>query len=523
MKKLFTLLLPGLTAAYGYAQTWAADVAPILFQNCTKCHNTQGIAPFPLMTYDDAYNNKDAVKEAVMLKNMPPWPPQAGYGEFAHNRSLTAQQIQTISAWVDAGAPSGNLAAAPPAPVYDNNYEIQSPDLVVRMPTYTVNTDYDLYRCFVIPAGNTAEKFIKEIEVVPGNRAVVHHVLVFQDPSNTPANLDAQDPGPGYTNFGGTGSNASKMVGAWVPGSSKFQFPAGMGAKLEANTNIVLQVHYPGGTYAQTDSTQIRIKYATGSFTREVSIDPPINHYASLTNGPLVIPANTTKTFHAQYTVPSQYNVTLLMAGPHMHLIGRSIKSYGVTPQNDTIPLVYIPHWDFHWQGFYSYKHLMKIPGGTVIHGEGYYDNTAGNPHQPSSPPQPVHAGEGTKDEMMLIYFGYTLYLPGDENISQEDPATAGIGEPEAGGIVKTMQWYDLYPNPAGAQVTLAGFLPEAASLQVSVTDMNGRTVLSLPQQAFGPGHYQFGIPVDALAPGSYVMRLGDGKTVRSKTLVKTD
>lgn len=521
MRKLYALLLLCFATAPVIAQTWATDIAPILYQNCSKCHNAQGIAPFPLITYDDAYNNMAAIKEATLQKTMPPWPPQPGYGEFAHPRILSDQQIQTIANWVDAGGPAGNLAQAPTPPVYGNNYEIQNPDLVVRMPAYTVNTDYDLYRCFVLPTGIASEKYISEIEVVPGNRAIVHHVLVFQDPTGTPANLDAQDPAPGYTSFGGTGSGASKMVGAWVPGSSRFKAPAGMGVKLAANTNIVMQLHYPAGTYNQTDSTEVRIKYAPGGFTREVAIDPPINHFGSLTNGPLVIPANTTKTFHAEYQVPAQYDVTVLLAGPHMHLIGRAIKAWAVTPQNDTIPLINIPHWDFHWQGFYPFKHLLKIPGGSTIYGEGYYDNTAGNPHNPSNPPQTVTAGEATTDEMMLIYFGYTLYFPGDENISQEEPSTATINEIPADGVVKTMQWYNLYPNPATEQVTLAGFLPTAGSLTATVVDLNGRTVMTVSPKAFGAGHYQFALPVEGLAAGSYILNLSDGITIRSKTLVK--
>lgn len=521
MKKLLTLLFLGASSTTMWAQTWAVDVAPILYQNCTKCHNANGVAPFPLMTYTDAFNMKDLIKESVMLKTMPPWPPQEGYAEFAHPRVLSAAQIQTIASWVDAGAPSGNLGDAPTAPVYNNGYEIQDPDLVLTIPTYNVYTDYDLYRCFVLPAGNSAEKYISEMEIVPGNRNIVHHVLVFQDPSNTPVNLDNADPNPGYTNFGGTGSNASKLIGGWVPGSTKFKFPTGMGTKLAANTNIVLQIHYPGGTYNQQDSTHIRIKYATGGFTREVAIDPPINYYTSLTNGPLFIPANQTKTFYAQYTVPAQYDVSLLLTAPHMHLIGRSIKSYGVTPQGDTIPLVNVPHWDFHWQGFYPYKNLLKIPGGTTIYGEGYYDNTAGNPHQPSIPPINVSAGEGTTDEMLLVYFGYTLYFPGDENITQEEANTAGIDDATASGLVSSMQWYDMYPNPAVDQITLAGYLPQAGNISTQILDMNGKILFTVPEKGFSVGHYQFSISVSNLATGSYLIQLNDRKTIRTKTLIK--
>jgi len=520
MKKLFTLSLWAFGPVALFSQTWAVDVAPILFDKCAKCHNDQGIAPFPLISYDDAFNNMAAVKEAVMQKTMPPWPPQEGYGQFAHPRTLSQQQIQTIANWVDNGGQSGNLADAPPAPVFDNGFEIQNPDLVVQMPSYTVNTDFDLYRCFVIPAGITSEKFIQEIEVVPGNKAIVHHVLVFQDNSQTPLNLDAQDPGPGYTSFGGTGSNNSDLIGAWVPGTMKFRAPNGMGIKLDANTNLILQIHYPGGTYNQTDSTQVRIKYSTsGGSVREVTIAPAINHGNTLTNGPLLIPANQTKTFYAQYTVPQQANVSLLLAGPHMHLIGRSIKAYGVTPSNDTIPFINIPHWDFHWQGFYPYKTLVKVPGGTVIKAEAFYDNTTGNPHNPSNPPQTVTAGEATNDEMMMVYFGYTLYFPGDEFISQE---LDGSGVEEfPNGIVSSMQWYDMYPNPAQEQVTVAGFLPSSANMYIRITDMNGKVLLQNRKAAVPAGHYTHTIELNGLAAGSYIMQLYDGKTVRAKTLIK--
>lgn len=520
MRKILTLSGAFLLSAIGLkAQTWATDVAPIIYQKCVKCHNSEGIAPFPLITYNDAYSFRAIIKESVMMKTMPPWPPEAGYGEFAHPRSLTQQQIQTIASWVDAGAPSGDLATAPPPPVINNNYEIQNPDLIIRMPNYTVNTDFDLYRCFVIPTGILQDKYIQELEVVPGNRAIVHHALVFQDPSQIPVNLDNQDPQPGYTSFGGTGSNNSDLIGAWVPGTMRFRAPQGMGIKLDAGTNIVMQIHYPGGTYNQTDSTEVRIKYAPAGSTREVAIAPAINHGSSLTNGPLIIPANQTKTFHAQYTVPAQYTISTLLAGPHMHLIGRSIKSWGVTPTNDTIPFINIPHWDFHWQGFYQFKNLVKVPGGTVIHATGYYDNTSGNPHNPSNPPQTVTAGEATNDEMMMVYFGYTLYFPGDENISQEfeDP-TEPVSIPS--GIVSTLQFYDVYPNPTSDRIHLGGFLPEAASIQVQITDMNGRTVATFPPRMTPAGHFTLDYPTDNLPNGNYALQVSDGKIFRSKIIV---
>ena len=524
MRNIFVgcgILFLGISSAS--AQNWASDVAPILYQKCTSCHHTGGIGPFPLMTYDEAFSFRAAVKEAVMMKTMPPWPPAEGYGQFAHPRNLSAQQIQTIAAWVDAGAPSGNLADAPPMPVYNNNnYAIQNPDLVLKIPTYTINTDFDLYRCFAIPTGLPQQRFVQELEVVPGNPAVVHHVLVFQDPSQTPLNLDAQDPGPGYTNFGGTGSAQSKLIAVYAPGALPTRIPDGMGIKLNANTNLVLQIHYPGGTYNQQDSTEVRIKFAPVGTNREVQVSSPLTWGGgSLQNGPFVIPANTTRTFLAKYTVPANGpDLSGLSVGPHMHLLGRWMKVWGVTPQNDTIPLIHIPHWDFHWQSLYAWKNLVKIPKGTTLWAEAFYDNTTGNPHNPSNPPVTATGGEGTNDEMLLVFFSYTPYQNGDENISQEweiEEPPVNISE----GIVQTLQWYDLYPNPAHEQATVSGYVPTDAKLFVRITDMNGKILVQKKEAVLPAGHFSIIVPLDGLAAGTYVMQLFDGKTVRSKPLIK--
>ena len=195
--------------------------------------------------------------------------------------------------------------------------------------------------------------------------------------------LDALDPGPGYTFFGGTGSPNSKVIGAWVPGQHTYYSPNGMGIRIPANANIVLQIHYPGGTSNRTDSTKVLIKM-TSIPQREITINTPLNHY-QLDNGPLYIAANTTKTFYAHCYIPSDMSV--LSVGPHMHLVGKSILSYGVTPTHDTIPFVDIPNWDFHWQGSYAFPKIIKIPGGSTIYSEAYYDNTLANIHNPNDPP----------------------------------------------------------------------------------------------------------------------------------------
>ena len=189
------------------AQTpnWAENVAPILYQNCTKCHIAGGIAPFSLVGYSNAQAMASSLANSVESKRMPPWPADPKYKRYAHERILSSQEIETIKQWANNNAPSGNLSLAPADPVPQNGPQLIGANLTLKMPNYIVNTTADEYRCFVLPTNLTQNQFATALEVVPGNRQIVHHVLVFQDTSMIPVNKDNQDPNPGYLGFGGTG------------------------------------------------------------------------------------------------------------------------------------------------------------------------------------------------------------------------------------------------------------------------------------------------------------------------------
>ncbi|MCX7767570.1 MAG: T9SS type A sorting domain-containing protein [Flavobacteriales bacterium] len=495
-------------------------MAPILYQKCTSCHHAGGIGHFSLIQYSDAALIANAIKDAVQTKKMPPWPPDPEYSTFAYERRLTQEQINTIVQWVDGGAPQGNPALAPPPPTYTTSYAIPNPDAIAQIPHYTVNTLNDLYRCFVIPLNlGPGNLYISELEVVPGNPSIVHHVLVFADDSNQPLQMDAQDPEPGYTSFGGTGSTSSKLIGGWVPGSSAFKYPQGFGVKISGNTHIILQIHYPGGVSGEIDSTHIRLKFSSTSPTREVYINPVINHVFSLTNGPLVIQPNEIKTFYAQFTTPN-YEVTNLFVAPHMHLIGKSIVCWAVTPDQDSIPVIRINNWDFHWQGFYWHKKLMRVPPQTKILAMAVYDNTSNNPNNPNNPPALVHAGEGTTDEMLLIYFGSAIYMPGDENIVIEEEHSVGEETVAFGDIIKSPQLYEPYPNPAISHLTVEGYLPQPSEATLTIRDLEGR-ILSQHTLNLCMGLFTQNVDVSSLATGTYSISLESMGTRRTKTFVK--
>lgn len=381
-----------------------------------------------------------AIAAAVGTKSMPPWTPDPNYTNFVHERVMAQADIDVLTDWAANGAPEGDPAQAPHLPNYATGSQLGTPDLTLTIPNYTVSSNQDEYRNFELPSGLAQAVYANAVEVVPGNSEIVHHVLIFSDSTNNPINP---------TSMGGTGSAASELIYGYTPGAQPYYTPGGTGFRLPANTRIILQVHYAPGSAGQSDATTVNFKTEVTP-QREVKVDAILNH-GNMTNGPLFIPANQVETFNQQFTVPG--NFTLLYAFPHMHLLGKSIHSWGNLPiTGDTVRLINIPKWDFHWQDNFVFQNAIPIPIGTVLRSEAVYDNTVNNPENPSNPPQNVSAGEGTFDEMMLVFFAYMDYQNGDEFLIVDDRILAKGGTTicpghttrleTIQGIGYTYQWY---------------------------------------------------------------------------------
>lgn len=482
--RIFLLLSLIFTAIFTSAHndnTWSDTVANVMYSKCTSCHHEGGIGGFSLVNYEEAYPFRFAIKFSVEEKRMPPWPANPDYREFAHQRVLSEKEIEVIVDWVEDGAPIGDATAIPEPPTYDNEALIKNADFVGQMEEYeSTATNDDEYRCFVIPTNFNEDKVVSGIEVIPSNAEIVHHVLLFQDDSGRPEQLDARDEGIGYAGFGGTGSNASTLMAGWVPGNAPAFFPKGMGIMLKKGTSLVMQVHYPAGSKGQKDQTEVRLKFSKESNTREVKIAPILNHN-QLNEGELFIPANTTKTFTQNFRLNTNYS--LLSVLPHMHLIGESI-TVNATKDGDTINVVDIPKWDFHWQGTYVFPKLLKASAGYSLNVEATYNNTDSNPNNPNDPPLDVEEGEATGDEMMLVYFYYTTYRVGDEDIDQTNLQDEILSTPEE---IIANGW-EFYPNPVkkGDNIKIDGFND---GTQVSLLNLNGQVLskstnqnLSTPQ-----------------------------------------
>ncbi len=438
--KLFTLsvlvvILPNLLGA----QTWNQDIAPIIYDHCGKCHHEGGIAPDPFVTYTDAFDNSDDILDEILDGNMPPWPANHNYTNFIGENVLSDDEIALIQAWVDNDSPEGT-GSAPPVPSYFDGFQIGTPDEIISIPSYDVTVDADVYRTFVIPSTSNEDRNIGAIEFDPDNDQIVHHILAFYDPSNVSQQLDDADPAPGFASNGGSfPSDDAVLIGVWVPGMGHTMFPENLAIPLPAGSDFVFEVHYAPGSQGQQANVNMRIDYKEAPFIRPVYHNPLLYHGPPSLQEPfLFIPANTVQTFH-EVSVAAPVSLSLISVFPHMHLLGQSFKVYGLTPEEDTIRVVDVDNYDFHWQFSYTFPTLTQLPQGSILYGEATYDNTEANDDNPNNPIADVGLGENTTDEMMVCFFMYTVYFPGDENIS-----LVNVNNPSA---VQPTELF-VFPNP---------------------------------------------------------------------------
>lgn len=461
----FVLLLSTTTIA----QTWSDDVASIFYEKCTKCHNSGGVAPFSLMTYQDVSPMAGIIYDAVSNETMPPWPPNNGYQQYVHNRALDSVQKSTLLSWLLNSFPEGNPANTPPPPVYSNESVLGSGDLTLQIPTYKSKAmnGQDDYVCFAVPTGLTQQRVIRAVEVIPGNREIVHHALIYIDPSaSSPTDTTGGD-------CATPNSASAVLVGGYTPGSTPMVFPSSapmkLGMPIQAGANIVFAMHYPDGSFGEMDSTKVIFHFYPPNETgiRTVSAGPLIQNWS------FNLPANQYTNVTATYPTSGSLNAdyTLLSVFPHMHLIGESISNYALKSNGDTIPIIDVPHWDFHWQDFYFFKNALKLPVGTKLKAFGRYNNTSSNPHNPYNPPQNVGAGLNTNDEMFLIYYHYMPYQNGDETYDMEELMSASVED-----IAIEKNDFLVYPNPSNGAFNFE--LPKQAySLKVHVYNHLGQLV----------------------------------------------
>lgn len=389
--------------------TFAKDVAPIIYNNCTSCHRAGEVAPFSLSSYQDVKKRAAQIAAVVQSHYMPPWHADS-HGEFLNERKLTEEQVAVLQQWVQEGAKPGGTPPAPPK--FSSGWSLGEPDEILEpSKSYTVKAEgTDVYRCFVIPNANSEDKYIAAMEVRPGNPKVVHHVIAYLNAdgkarAREEANTDGQ---PGYTAFGGIGAAPSGALGGWAPGNFPHRLPDGVGTSYPKGSDIVLQVHYHPSGKPETDQTKIALYYCKKPVDKQLRIYPVI--------AGLKIPAGDANYKVTSFQFPVPWDATVLEVMPHMHLLGKEMAITVTPPTGAPKTLISVPHYDFNWQTTYAFKEPVKIAKGSKIGLMARYDNSASNPSNPSNPPKAVGWGEQTTDEMCIGFVYFTL---DDEHITQ--------------------------------------------------------------------------------------------------------
>ncbi len=369
----------------------------------------------PLVTYAQTRRFATQIKHNVTHRIMPPWFADPCCGHFSNDPSLTAQQIATLAAWVDAGAPAGNPRDAPPPRLRAAGWLIPQPDDVVQMPVpvHIPATGDVEYTYEIVPTHFTKDEWVQLSEIRPSRRANVHHAVVYVRPPNSKW-LQHAPVGVPFTASTLTNPQDQRdahwtdagVLLVYAPGSSPDNWPAGMAKFVPAGSDLVFQMHYITKGRPASDQSSIGLVFAK---------HPPKQRVLTLqlTNDWFVIPPEDPD-YRAEVhgTIPN--DCTLLSFFPHMHLRGKEFEyniihpngNNGATggPLHETTETLLRVHYNFYWQLSYRLAQPLFLKAGTELQAVAVFDNSKNNPHNPD-PTVAVRWGDQTYDEMMVGFF----------------------------------------------------------------------------------------------------------------------
>jgi len=382
--------------------SYSEQIAPLLTAKCASCHRAGGGAPWAMSGYDMIRGFAPMIREVVRTQRMPPWHADPHYGSFVGERTMSVEDTRMLVHWIEAGAPRGSgpdpLLKLEPS---TSEWTLGKPDLIVEVPAYDVPAtgviNYQYPRA-ANPLGR--DVWIRAIEILPGNRSIVHHVLVGLD-----------DPGNGAQRAirGQIGE-----LGGYAPGKNAVPYPEDSGIFLRKEAGFRFQMHYTPNGKAATDVTRVGLFF----------YDKPPKysmHMALMLDTALAIPANT-KEYKARLEHVLDRNIVLYTLLPHAHLRGRAARFTAVYPNGRKEILLSVPKYDFNWQTTYALDPPKPIPAGTHIVLDMTWDNSAQNPANPD-PNRVVHWGEQTWDEMNV---GWMRYRYAEEDGAERNAENTG-------------------------------------------------------------------------------------------------
>jgi hypothetical protein len=371
--------------------TFSKDVAPILEKSCMSCHHQGTMTPMSLMTYAEARPWAKSIKERVVRRDMPPWhlDKTVGIREYKNDRSLSDDEIATIARWVDNGAPQGNPADMPPAPIFTSEkaWFIGTPDLLV-----TTDQDFVMY-----PNGPdwwldqfgevklTEDRWIKAMEIKPSNPKIVHHAVVYAIEPDAPEG----------TPEGGV------QLHEFAVGKYGDIFADNTGRLLKKGTRLRFDMHYFAVGSAEHNKTTIAFKFYPKGETPKYQVRSIA--IRNVPNDELDIPPNSVVRTDGYYRLTKNARIDAFQ--PHMHMRGRGMTVEAINLNNTTTILSSVDHFNFNWHINYIYKDEVAplLPAGTVLHMIGIHDNTSANPRNPD-PNMWAGFGERSVDDMVQVW-----------------------------------------------------------------------------------------------------------------------
>jgi Tfp pilus assembly protein PilF len=473
--------------------TFNRDIAPIVFQYCSPCHRPGEAAPFPLLTYEDAAKFARQIAYMTKRKIMPPWLPAPGEFKFQGELRLTDEQIALFEKWAEEGAPQGSAADLPLAPKFTAGWQLGKPDLILhaRKPYIVPATGTDNYWNFIFPADVDGTKWVKSIEIRPGQKRVVHHANILVDRQHS-SRAQEKNPGDGFAGMElqieSESFDPDSHLFFWKPGSMPHEEPTGMALRLEPGNDFVLNTHLQPSGKAEAIEPSIGLYFT----------DQPATKFPILIelqdDAALDIPAGVAN-FRVSDSFTMSADVDLLAIYPHAHYLGKELKATAVMPDGMKRTLIHIPRWDLNWQAVFYYEEPVFLPKGTVVSMEYVYDNSEANTANPFRPPQRVRGGNRTTDEMAHLWL---QVLPRGAAEEQEQARRV---------IQETVSRHDAERDPRdfGAQYNLAAMLQGRGDLGEALEHYEAAVQLrpkdAIANNALGGALLAAGEASEAIAP----------------------